>query len=113
MFFYEDDAGRYIPRALLLDLEPRWGLSQATSGRACACLLPALLSSSVTQAGSAWQGDSVFCADHEAINSIQTGPLRELLSQEDIIVSTNGISGCHFLRNAQSLYTSTPFSQSD
>lgn len=26
MFFYEDDAGRHVPRALLLDLEPRSNL---------------------------------------------------------------------------------------
>ena len=77
MFFYQADDERYIPRALLIDLEPRHasqGLCYCPLARPFACSGP----------------DSGQHRTCRVINSIQNSDIKNLFNPENVFLSKHG-----------------------
>lgn len=74
VFFYQSDDTRYIPRAILIDLEPRvcYAVSR-TYGLYRDCVLTPL----------------------QVINSIQTGPYKNIYNPENFFVGKNGVGAAN------------------
>lgn len=71
VFFYQADDERFIPRALLLDLEPRYAVNNAFPTQCCNLLL-----------------DNCSCC--RVINGIQNSDIKNLFNPENIFMSDHG-----------------------
>ena len=76
VFFYQSDDTRYIPRAILIDLEPR------VRGPESLLLDPDLRSSPKLNIA-------------QVINGIQTGPYKNIYNPENFFVGKNGVGAAN------------------